>query len=145
MANRYQFQYSRNLPHLQPLNATLFVTFRLYGAIPISVLEEWQALKQAKEMQLELIEDYDRHKSLHYKEQKRLFARYDHYLDKTKHGDRWLADPHVAQIVCDALHFHAEKKYRLDCFCVMPNHVHVVFKPQMKANGYVLPVGRDYA
>ena len=30
----YKLHYRRNLPHLQPPGATLFVTFRLAGSIP---------------------------------------------------------------------------------------------------------------
>ena len=70
--NDYKFQYRRNLPHIQPKGATLFVTFRLYGSIPISVLEEWQELKQLKEKQVALIEDPGQRVTQSYDEQKRL-------------------------------------------------------------------------
>jgi hypothetical protein len=37
----YKSAYRRNLPHIQPVKATLFVTFRLSGALPKAVLETW--------------------------------------------------------------------------------------------------------
>ena len=42
----YQQSYERNLPHLQPPEATLFVTFRLDGSIPEPVLEQWRVEKK---------------------------------------------------------------------------------------------------
>jgi hypothetical protein len=42
----YKPIYRRNLPHIQPLGATLFVTFRLAGSLPKHVLDEWQSEKQ---------------------------------------------------------------------------------------------------
>jgi len=46
-----------------------------------------------------------------------------------KLGSRLLADPHNAGIVRDTLlHFDGER-YVLLSWCVMPNHVHVVFHP----------------
>ena len=34
----YKSFYRRNLPHIQPLNSALFVTFRLAGSLPEEVL-----------------------------------------------------------------------------------------------------------
>jgi hypothetical protein len=38
----YKSSYHRNLPHIQPPGATLFVTFRLAGSLPQSIIEQWQ-------------------------------------------------------------------------------------------------------
>jgi len=42
----YKPIYRRNLPHVQPPGATLFVTFRLAGSLPKHVLDEWKIDKQ---------------------------------------------------------------------------------------------------
>jgi hypothetical protein len=42
----YKPSYERNLPHIQPPEATLFVTFRLDGSIPEPVLEQWRIEKK---------------------------------------------------------------------------------------------------
>jgi len=34
----YQYFYRKNLPHFQPPGASLFVTFRLAGSIPVTLL-----------------------------------------------------------------------------------------------------------
>jgi hypothetical protein len=36
----YKSFYRRNLPHIQPVDATLFLTFRLAGSLPKEVLRE---------------------------------------------------------------------------------------------------------
>ena len=40
-----------------------------------------------------------------------------------------MRDPRVAKIVADAIKFFDGKRYRLLAWCVMPNHVHVLFSP----------------
>jgi putative transposase len=42
----YKSSYRRNLPHIQPVGADLFVTFRLAGSLPQNVLE-WMAEERA--------------------------------------------------------------------------------------------------
>ena len=41
-----------------------------------------------------------------------------------------MLDPRVAQVVAEALTHFDEQRYRLLAWCVMPNHVHVVFEPE---------------
>jgi hypothetical protein len=42
----YKPFYRRNLPHLQPLGAKFFVTFRLEGSLPQSVVRKWNLERQ---------------------------------------------------------------------------------------------------
>ena len=32
--------YQRNLPHIHPANAVFFITFRLYGSLPLCIIEK---------------------------------------------------------------------------------------------------------
>jgi hypothetical protein len=32
--------YKRNLPHIQPIGATFFVTYNLFGSLPAPLLEK---------------------------------------------------------------------------------------------------------
>ena len=70
----YQFNYRRRLPHLQPENATLFVTFRLKDSIPQSVLEQWHQDKLAIEKRLLKILNTKDREIERYKEQRRQFG-----------------------------------------------------------------------
>jgi len=133
-ALEYQLRYQRNLPHIQPKNATLFVTFRLHGSIPIEVLRLHQEQKKLAEQQLAAILDSQVKQGEKYIEQKRQFGRYDSYLDSASQGPMWLADSQIAQILVDAFHYRDEEVYRLDAFCIMSNHVHIVFTPLEKGD-----------
>ncbi|HEX9111373.1 MAG TPA: transposase [Terriglobales bacterium] len=51
----------------------------------------------------------------------------EHYLDLGT-GACYLAKSGIAEVVVAALqHFH-ERRYRLQAWCVMPNHVHILFQ-----------------
>jgi REP element-mobilizing transposase RayT len=113
-----------NLPHWQQGEAWLFVTWRLADSLPEAVVKklderrkQWEA-KHPKPWDVELM-----------KENNRLFTlAFEDLLDEA-HGSCVLRDPAMSGKVADALrHFHRER-YALDCFVVMPNHVHVLFRP----------------
>lgn len=44
-------------------------------------------------------------------------------------GACWLAQPKIARIAGESLKHFDEMRYRLFAWCVMPNHVHVLFQP----------------
>ena len=60
--------------------------------------------------------------------------RVERYLDAGV-GCCYMKDNRVAKVVADALTHFEGQRYDLAAWCVMPNHVHVVFKP---APGYEL-------
>ncbi len=115
-----------DLPHWYVPGRAHFVTFRLFGTLPRDVLDE---LRQQKEEWLKqpiakgesLVQQRER---IHMQ----LFARYDRYLDQGT-GECWLKDPCVAALVRRSLYHLHGKQYDLKVFCIMPNHVHVVFVP----------------
>ena len=61
------------------------------------------------------------------KAEKRYFAAFDGALDKFTEGPLWLKDERVASVVADAIRFRDGKEYDLEAYCIMPNHVHMVF------------------
>ncbi|TGE16982.1 transposase [Hymenobacter elongatus] len=110
------YEYRRNLPHILPPGETVFVTFRLAGSLPEAVLEQ-------------LREEYHGEAATEeasYVRQKRYFGKFDALLDGSAHGPTWLQLPAIEQLVADALHFFDGRAYSLICYCVMPNHVHLV-------------------
>jgi putative transposase len=118
----YKPIYRRNLPHLQPFGATFFVTFRLAGSIPKPVLERWVADKRR-----ELAKGSKEESRL--TTSRRRFRELENWLHKANTGPLWLKDDHIAQIICESLRYRDGKVYRLDAYCVMPNHTHIVFAP----------------
>lgn len=113
-----------NLPHWQQGEAWQFVTWRLADSLPEAVvgkIEERRKIWEAAHPK-----PWDDEAS---KEHNRLFTLAFESLLDDAHGSCHLREPENARIVADALeHFHADR-YMLDCYVVMPNHVHVLFHP----------------
>lgn len=94
---------SGTLPHWDLEEGLYFVTFRLADSLPLSLLKKHTKLDDARRREIEVA------------------------LDRGL-GACYLRDPRVAEIVCDALHYLDGKAFTLDAWCIMPNHVHLVFR-----------------
>jgi putative transposase len=134
-ALRYKRFYRRHLPHHQPPGATLFVTFRLAGSV--SRLESARLSQEADRRQkaLDSIVDPEERRRRAYTELNRLFGKWDAVLDGARTGPSWLDRAGVASLVTEALHDRDGREYDLLAFCIMPNHVHVVFTPLRQDDG----------
>src|SRR5258707_2520216 len=97
------------LPHWERVGATYFVTFRLFDSLPATVLQQ---IKEASRGNARTNAEYA-HKL-------------DAYLDRGS-GASFLKNPRIAALVVDALLHFDGTRYRLHAWCVMPNHIHVVF------------------
>jgi REP element-mobilizing transposase RayT len=116
-----------HLPHWEAATAIYFVTFRLADSLPRELVRRIQFERKdirstAAQMARNLSQsERSRLRALHTREIER-------YLDQSA-GTCSLRNNTVAKVVADTLeHFH-EKRYDLFAWCVMPNHVHVVFRP----------------
>jgi len=107
--------HRRNLPHVHYNDGQYFLTYRLANSIPQIALQEFQ-------------QEFNAYKKLTSIQQKRLFAKYDSLLDSNELGLNYLTIPSIAEIVRATLEFPNNKEYKLTCYCIMPNHVHVVFE-----------------
>jgi putative transposase len=117
--------YRQKLPHKQPYNAIYFVTYRLYGSIPVSVIQQLQ-LEYEKSVE-ELIQNKQYKTVNEYQLQKKNFAQFDTYLDTNLNEPYWLQQTAIAQIVYDSLLHLGATTINLDCFTIMSNHVHALF------------------
>jgi len=132
----YKLSYMRHLPHIQPLGATLFVTFRLAGTIPADVIEQLLHETMLVEERINQIENTRERARQMYREQKRLFGQWDNVLDKAETGPRWLTEPAAAaEIMMEAFHYRDGNVYDLDTFSIMCNHAHVLFTPLEESDG----------
>jgi len=104
--------HRRNLPHLYFNEGIYFITTRLKNSIPLEKLEQ---LKNET-------------KNISDEKQKRLFKKYDVLMDSGEYGEKYLKNPKCAEIVKDTLHYPDGKEYKLICYCIMPNHFHMVFE-----------------
>ena len=131
----YKPFYHRNLPHIQPPGATSFVTFHLTGSVPRSILRQMRLEKSQLDTEklriLKLQNDVDlasvEHRILEQKRKR--FREIENMLDDAKSGPVWLKDDRIAKQVADRMHYLDGKAYRLKAYCIMANHVHVVFTP----------------
>jgi putative transposase len=131
----YRLFYRRRLPHIQPPGGTLFITFRLADSIPARVWERLRQESEHIEAILAQISDQQERGQRAYAAQRRLFGQWDSALDSAQSGPMWLRDPRISGLVSESLHYHNRHTYDLNAFCIMPNHVHLVFTPLATPNG----------
>jgi len=131
----YKKSYRRHLPHIQPADATFFITIRLAGSLPKNVLEELHQEQMRMEQSIKFIKNHIEQNQQCYRCQRLWFAKYDSYLDSAQFGPTWLSDPQVARLVYDGILRRDGKAYNLDAFTIMPNHGHLVAKPLVQNVG----------
>jgi len=112
------------LPHWQQGEAWVFVTWRLGDSLPKAKLDQW---KEARDIWKKYHpEPWDEKTEAEYHDH---FSRQiDEWLDQGS-GSCVLKDPANGKIVADALRHFDGERYELASFVVMPNHVHVLFRP----------------
>ena len=95
----YREFYRRYLPHFQPEAATLFVTFRLEGSLPLEVLARWKIERRSSERG-----PNPNARTSALDEHRRRFAEMEELLHKAVSGPQWLKDSRIAKLVSDSLH-----------------------------------------
>jgi putative transposase len=103
--------YERTLPHWQVEGKDLFLTWRLHGSLPATMM---RALAQSKTLQ-----------------PGRRFREFDLELDKGSSGPNWLREATIAEVMVGGLkEISARGLWKLHAWVVMSNHVHVLFEPR---------------
>ena len=108
--------HSRNyLPHIEDKQFQ-FITFRLYDSMPRYIINTWKEELNITDEEKTPIPIMTQ-----------LLDRINKYED-AGYGQCFLKDERIAKLVENALlHFDGER-YRLLCWCIMPNHVHVLIE-----------------
>ncbi|MDF7800180.1 TatD family hydrolase [Pontiellaceae bacterium B1224] len=126
-SEEFHIRYGAYLPHWTRNAGVYAVTFRLADSLPPNVLASWVI---ERDNILEAAKTAGRALSDH--EAKRLqdlhAERVESFLDSGA-GACWLQHEPIAQIVKDALFHFDGDRYAIQAWCIMPNHVHVVFQP----------------
>jgi REP element-mobilizing transposase RayT len=114
--------YRRNLPHWHPEGKTIFITWRLYGSLPASILKKIHTPKNGCSTNTP-----DADSDVSPGERFRLL---DAALDTARFGPLWLADPEIAGYAEYPIWRGAELgRFVLHAYVVMPNHVHILLDP----------------
>ena len=117
-------EHRRNLPHWQQGECWVFVTWRLGDSLPKAKLDQW---KEERAIWLSLHpEPWDKKTEAEYHD--RFSQQIDEWLDQGS-GSCVLKEPANANIVAEALRHFDGEQYAIAAFVVMPNHVHVLFRP----------------
>jgi putative DNA methylase len=104
--------YSRGyLPHFDGGEIPQFLTYRLADSMPRELLKKWQT-----ELENGEINDAEFRRKI------------EIYLDQG-YGSCYLREPSVAQIIETNLLRFDQIKYKLHCWTIMPNHVHLLLTP----------------
>ena len=105
-----------SVPHREN-KALQGITFRLYDSLPKEVIEEIK-------LKLDIKKDDPSSNSMQYQRLRQKIAEYE----DAGYGQCFLRDERIAAIMQDTLkHFDGER-YQLICWCIMPNHVHVLIE-----------------
>lgn len=114
----------RNLPHITQKNVIYFVTFRLHDSIP---KEKAKEIEDKRYLWIKM--HHKPYSKDDYKEYCRLFSEKIEEILNSGYGSSLLKIRENAEIMENALKYFDKKKYILDEYIIMPNHVHVLVKP----------------
>jgi hypothetical protein len=103
------------LPHYDGGEVSQFITARLADSLPQTLLEKWSL-----ELEKEAIDDIEFRKKI------------EVFLD-SGYGECHLKNEKIAEMVQENLLFHADKKYKLYAWVIMPNHIHYLVTPILPA------------
>ncbi|MDA1051851.1 MAG: transposase [Planctomycetota bacterium] len=129
----------RDLPHWFQPGVAIFVTFRTFDSMPQSALDLWEreqldwlarqgitvSAKELRDAGARFIERLP--EALRTPFQKVRDRGWHERLDMG-HGECLLRNPVVAEMVAESIEKFDANRYDLDCFIVMPNHVHVLLQ-----------------
>src|SRR5258706_2681771 len=121
--------YYRNLPHWHPPGRSIFLTWRLSGSLPSTVINQLRVTRhQLSKRKTLMTGGWTTDRRL--VEYKRLFAKVDAILDKARTGPLWLKQTNVADLIQRALLERYAHLYTLWAYVIMANHLHVFLKPK---------------
>lgn len=123
------------LPHWEKDGAIYAVSYRLDGALPKPVLDDYRTKKEIIQKRIEIAKEdagsSDCTKKLT-KLHDELASCYQSHIESALHDSsevNHLANPEIADEIINAWkHFDGER-YQLYAWAIMPNHVHVLFRP----------------
>ncbi len=137
---KYQYK-SRNLPHWYSADKPVFVTYRLKFTIPMSVITEFNAKRSEWFQNLSNMKVDDK---LAEEANKSLTQFYwlDELISKSAEVPQILSRKDLTDVITDTFNHHNKIRYDLLAYCVMPNHVHVLFNPLKQSDGDIYPLAR---
>ncbi len=128
----YQTYHKGHLPHLQPQDRAFFITFRLDIELTTDFYLSMEKKKNELTNSLMNIKSPAERNLIF---SKKLFAYTDNYFDKLQSKHNILQEATYAQLVVNELKAFDTEMYDLYAYTIMPNHVHILFKPLKNTDG----------
>lgn len=128
--------YKQRLPHIQPIGATFFVTFRLYDSVPRKKLDDLRSKYENQLQKLKSIVDLKEKNFKIFNLRKGYLLEYDDLLDKVDSGAHFLKDERIRDIVAKELHRFDGQFYDLIAYCIMSNHVHLLIDTSLQIDSF---------
>ena len=117
---------SRNYPHWELQSVLYHVCFRLADSVPMDKQRQW--LEERRQFHDICEKEHRTLTDIEIKRFKYLYSeRIERFLD-SGYGSCILQRPETAEIVHGSLEYYNKIKYLLHAWCIMPNHVHVIFQ-----------------
>jgi putative transposase len=110
------------MPHYQPENGTLFITFRLQESLPVSYVKELNEYK--KQVSAKITQGAYFQNIV----QKKIFDYYDQMLARRPAENLNLTELRTASLIKTKLLEFNDVLYEMLCFTIMPNHVHLLLR-----------------
>ncbi len=125
---KFKNYYKRNLPHFQSEGGIYAITFRLAFSLPKKYIEKMKHEKKEFDKCVKNLSG-EKLESFKIKFGKYCYEEFDDFIGKYQNPKNWLKEKSIALIVWDSIHYWNKKRYRLFCFCIMSNHVHLLIQP----------------
>jgi len=130
-------KHRRNLPHFQREGQIISLTWRLAFSLPREMLIMQKGLSDTL-MEIRNLKGKDKSELLRSYNIK--LHKLDAALAKCRPQGFSLCDDGIGKMICDTFYFYSGKLYQLHCFCLMPNHVHLLIRPLKDTNGIYIRV-----
>lgn len=125
-------KHRRFLPHLQLKYQIIFLTWKLAFHLPQELLRKIRELQYIQEkMEEQKTGSIGNIYQLYIKKMEEL----DIFLAKIDVSDINLTNPEIGDMIKNTFIFYDEKLYKLHCFCIMSNHIHLLVQPLIDDNG----------
>lgn len=114
------------MPPLYLNNRIYFVTFRLDDSLPQHKINEMKQIYALAIASIETVDKTERQNKIN-EIAIEIFGKYEYQLDDKPYGNCYLEEKEIATIIYEKVLSMNQVEFDLKCFCIMPNHVHLLF------------------
>jgi len=137
--NIKQYFKSRHLPHVFAVDKPIFITYRLSFTLPQKVIDQYKQQKEEWHKELLALPQAERLILLKSKD-RRFFDWFDKLIANSPDMPSLLHKDGIREIIEESFKHFDGLRYTLLCYCIMPNHVHVLISPLLYEDGNIYSI-----